>query len=29
VDIETYGIERWLGELVLALREESYQQALV
>ena len=24
-DIETYGIERWLGELALALREESYQ----
>ena len=24
-DIETYGVERWLGELALALREESYQ----
>ena len=24
-DIETYGAERWLGELALALREESYQ----
>src|SRR5438094_3781340 len=24
-DIEAYGIERWLGELALALREESYQ----
>ena len=23
--IEAYGIERWLGELALALREESYQ----
>ena len=25
VDIETYGVERWLGELALALREETYQ----
>src|SRR5256885_16054566 len=24
-DIETYGVERWLGELALALRKESYQ----
>ena len=24
-DIETYGVERWLGELALALREESYR----
>ena len=24
-DIEAYGVERWLGELALALREESYQ----
>jgi RNA-directed DNA polymerase len=24
-DVETYGVERWLGELALALREESYQ----
>ena len=24
-DIETYGVERWLGELALALRQESYQ----
>jgi len=24
-DIETYGVERWLGELALALRNESYQ----
>jgi hypothetical protein len=24
-DIEAYGIERWLGELALALREESYR----
>ena len=24
-DIETYGVERWLGEPALALREESYQ----
>src|SRR5260370_14539190 len=24
-DIEAYGMQRWLGELALALREESYQ----
>ena len=24
-DIETYGVQRWLGELALALREESYR----
>ena len=24
-EIETYGVGRWLGELALALREESYQ----
>jgi RNA-directed DNA polymerase len=24
-DIETYGVERWLGELALALKEEKYQ----
>jgi group II intron reverse transcriptase/maturase len=24
-DIEAYGLERWLGELALALREEAYQ----
>jgi len=24
-DIEAYGVERWLGELALALRKESYQ----
>jgi RNA-directed DNA polymerase len=24
-DIEAYGVERWLGELALALGEESYQ----
>jgi group II intron reverse transcriptase/maturase len=24
-DVEAYGVERWLGELALALREESYQ----
>ena len=24
-DVEAYGIERWLGELALALREETYQ----
>jgi group II intron reverse transcriptase/maturase len=24
-DIESHGLERWLGELALALREESYQ----
>lgn len=26
-DVETYGRERWLGELALALREETYQPA--
>jgi group II intron reverse transcriptase/maturase len=24
-DIDAYGVERWLGELALALREETYQ----
>jgi len=24
-DIEAYGVKRWLGELALALRQESYQ----
>jgi len=24
-DIDEYGVERWLGELALALREENYQ----
>jgi RNA-directed DNA polymerase len=24
-DVETYGVERWLGELALALREETYR----
>ena len=24
-DVESYGVERWLGELALALREESYR----
>ena len=24
-DVEEYGLERWLGELALALREETYQ----
>ena len=24
-DIETYGVERWLGEQALALREEKYR----
>ena len=24
-DIETYGLEQWLGELAQALREETYQ----
>ena len=23
-DIETYGLQRWLGELALALRQETY-----
>jgi len=26
-DVESYGRERWLGELALALREETYQSA--
>lgn len=25
VDIEAYGVERWLGELALALKQESYK----
>jgi len=24
-DIETYGVQRWLGELALALRQETYR----
>ncbi len=24
-DVEAYGVERWLGELAFALREETYQ----
>ena len=24
-DVEAYGVQRWLGELALALREESYR----
>ena len=24
-DVEAYGVQRWLGELALALRQESYQ----
>jgi RNA-directed DNA polymerase len=24
-DIEAYGVERWLGELALALKEEKYR----
>ena len=24
-DVEKYGVERWLGELALALREETYR----
>ena len=24
-DVETYGVERWLGELALALRQETYR----
>jgi retron-type reverse transcriptase len=27
VDIESYGVERWLGELAEALKEESYRPA--
>jgi RNA-directed DNA polymerase len=26
-DVEAYGVERWLGELALALREETYRPA--
>src|SRR5262249_48473631 len=26
-DIEAYGVERWLAELALALREETYDQS--
>src|SRR2546426_4089868 len=26
-DIEAYGVQRWLGELALALREETYRPA--
>ena len=25
VDVETYGVQRWLGELALALRKEEYR----
>ena len=25
VDIEAYGVQRWLGELALALRQETYR----
>ena len=25
VDVEAHGVERWLGELAFALREETYQ----
>jgi retron-type reverse transcriptase len=24
-DIEVYGVQRWLGELALALRQETYR----
>jgi hypothetical protein len=24
-DIEAYGVQRWLGELAIALREEAYR----
>jgi RNA-directed DNA polymerase len=24
-DIEAYGVQRWLGELALALRQETYR----
>ena len=24
-DVEAYGVERWLGELALALRQETYR----
>ena len=26
-DIEAYGVQRWLGELALALRQETYRPA--
>ena len=26
-DIEAYGVQRWLGELPLALRQETYQKS--
>ena len=26
-DIDAYGVQRWLGELALALRQEAYQPA--
>src|SRR5260370_12411600 len=26
-DIEAYGLQRWLGELALALRQETYRPA--
>jgi hypothetical protein len=25
-DIEVYGVQRWLGELALALRQETYRR---
>jgi RNA-directed DNA polymerase len=28
-DIEAYGVERWLGELALALRQETYRPELI
>jgi group II intron reverse transcriptase/maturase len=28
-DVEAYGVERWLGELALALRQETYQPELI
>ncbi len=28
-DIESYGVERWLGELALALKEETYRPDLI
>jgi hypothetical protein len=28
-DIEAYGVQRWLGELALALREESFSNPLI
>ena len=27
-DIEAYGVQRWLGELALALEQETYRPAL-